>query len=262
MKHTLLAIITVAALLTGCTSTVSKNVRADGSVGELVWPTQKDSWRKEPLRLPSPTIAAVKIGLERANVFTLLDVPHFSEIRGAREWNYILQRPEYTPENHAVCHLKLIYGDDNRVAAKYWLPEDCAHVYDAEQAQPFRLATDALFAFDTATLRADADRTLADLLADIRRKGEATTIRIDGYTDRLGNDAYNLELSRKRAETVRDYLVRGGIAASRIRAAGLGSTHPLSDCRDDQPREALIACLQSDRRVEIRVEGADKSHGE
>lgn len=136
MKHTLLAIITAAALLTGCTSTVSKNVRADGSVGELVWPTQKDSWRKEPLRLPSPTIAAVKIGLERANVFTLLDVPHFSEIRGAREWNYILQRPEYTPENRAVCHLKLIYGDDNRVAAKYWLPEDCARVYDAEQVQP------------------------------------------------------------------------------------------------------------------------------
>ena len=134
MKHTLLAIITAAALLTGCTSTVSKNVRADGSVGELVWPTQKDSWRKEPLRLPSPTIAAVKVGLERANVFTLLDVPHFSEINGAREWNYILQRPEYTRENQAVCHLKLIYGDDDRIAAQYWSPEDCATVYDAPPA--------------------------------------------------------------------------------------------------------------------------------
>ena len=262
MKHTLLAIITAAALLTGCTSTVSKNVRADGSVGELVWPTQKDSWRKEPLRLPSPTIAAVKVGLDRANVFTLLDVPHFSEIRGAREWNYILQRPEYTPENRAICHLKLIYGDDNRVAAKYWLPEDCARVYDAEQVQPFRLAADALFDFGSATLKANATGALQDVLHKLDAADKTARITVTGHTDRLGSDAYNRELSRRRAEAVRDYLVRGGIASSRIHAAGLGSTHPLSDCRDEQPHEALIACLQSDRRVEIRVEGADKSHGE
>ena len=262
MKNTLLAIITAAALLAGCTSTVSKNVRADGSVGELVWPMQQDSWRKEPLRLPSSTIAAVTVGLERQNVFTLLDVPHFSEIRGAREWNYILQRPEYTPENRAVCHLKLIYGDDNRVAAKYWLPEDCARVYDAEQVQPFRLAADALFDFGSATLKANATGALQDVLHKLDAADKTARITVTGHTDRLGSDAYNRELSRRRAEAVRDYLVRGGIASSRIHAAGLGSTHPLSDCRDDQPREALIACLQSDRRVEIRVEGADKSHGE
>ena len=128
MKKSLFVLL-AAAVLAGCTSTVSKNVRADGSVGELVWPSQKDSWRDEALRLPSPTIAAVKVGLERKNVFALLDVPHFREINGAREWNYILQRPEYTRENQAVCHLKLIYSDDDRIAAMYWLPEDCATVY-------------------------------------------------------------------------------------------------------------------------------------
>lgn len=138
MKKTLF-ILLAAAAFAGCTSTVSKNVRADGSVGELVWPTQKDSWRDEALRLPSPTIASVKVGLERKNVFALLDVPHFSEINGAREWNYILQRPEYTRENQAVCHLKLIYGDDDRIAALYWLPEDCATVY-GEPVAPYRLA--------------------------------------------------------------------------------------------------------------------------
>ena len=135
MKRTLFVLL-AATTLAGCTSTVSKNVRADGSVGELVWPSQKDSWRDEALRLPSPTIAAVKVGLERKNVFALLDVPHFSEINGAREWNYILQRPEYTRENQAVCHLKLIYGDDDRIAAQYWSPEDCATVYDSRTASP------------------------------------------------------------------------------------------------------------------------------
>ena len=254
MKHTLLAIITVAALLTGCTSTVSKNVRADGSVGELVWPTQKDSWRKEPLRLPSPTIAAVKVGLERANVFTLLDVPHFSEIRGAREWNYILQRPEYTRENQAVCHLKLIYGDDDRIATQYWLPEDCATVYDTPPAtQPYRLAADALFAFDSATLRPEADAALADLLAKVREHNDSDPIRVDGYTDRLGTEAHNRALSQARAEAVKRYLVAGGIAENRIRAAGFASERPLSHCGDNLPRPALIACLQPDRRVEVSV---------
>ena len=56
-----------------------------------------------------------------------------------------------------------------------------------------------------------------------------------------------------RAEAVRDYLVRGDIAAGRIRTAGLGCAHPLSACRDDLPRAELISCLQPERRVEIGV---------
>ena len=251
MKKTIY-ILLAAAALAGCTSTVSKNVRADGSVGELVWPTQKDSWRDEALRLPSPTIAAVKVGLERKNVFALLDVPHFSEINGAREWNYILQRPEYTRENQAVCHLKLIYGDDDRIAAQYWLPEDCATVY-SEPAALYRLAADALFAFDSATLRPDAEQALADLLTKVRAHGEAGEVRVDGFTDRLGSDAHNRELSQARADAVKRYLVQGGIAASRIRAAGLGSSQPLSHCGDNLPRGELITCLQPDRRVEVSV---------
>ena len=78
-------------------------------------------------------------------------------------------------------------------------------------------------------------------------------ITVTGHTDRLGSDDYNRDLSRRRAEAVRDYLVRGGIAASRIRSAGLGSSHPLSNCRDSLGKAALIACLQPDRRVEITV---------
>ena len=253
MKRTLF-ILLAAAALAGCTSTVSKNVRADGSVGELVWPSQKDSWRDEALRLPSPTIAAVKVGLERKNVFALLDVPHFSEINGAREWNYILQRPEYTRENQAVCHLKLIYGDDDRIAAQYWLPEDCATVYDTPPAtQPYRLAADALFTFDSATLRPEADAALADLLTKVRQHGDNGEVRIDGYTDRLGTEAHNRALSQARAEAVKRYLVAGGIAENRIRAAGFASERPLSHCGDNLPRPALIACLQPDRRVEVSV---------
>ena len=44
MKKSLFVLL-AAAVLAGCTSTVSKNVRADGSVGELVWTSKKDCWR-------------------------------------------------------------------------------------------------------------------------------------------------------------------------------------------------------------------------
>ena len=245
-----------ALVLSACTSTVSRGVQADGSVEELVWPSQADSWRKAPLRLAAANIANVKVGLERSNVFDLLDVPHFSEINGAREWNYIFQRPEYTPENPAVCHMKLIYDNDDRVAAIYWLPEDCAEVYGGSES--FSLSADALFDFNASRLRAGAESELDALANALRSKGGDGQITVTGYTDRLGNASYNRELSRERAQSVRDYLVSAGIAGERIRVEGLGSANPLSDCSDSLPRAELISCLQPDRRVEITVSGVSR----
>ena len=88
---------------------------------------------------------------------------------------------------------------------------------------------------------------------EILPKMKSGEVRIDGYTDRLGTAAHNRALSQARAEAVKHYLVRGGIAENRIRAAGFASERPLSHCSDNLPRAALIACLQPDRRVEISV---------
>lgn len=251
----ILTALSAALLVTACTSTVSRGVQADGSVEELVWPSQQDSWRNEALRLPSGNIAAVQIGLERRNVFALLDVPHFQEINGAREWNYIFQRPEYTRDNQAVCHMKLIYDNDDHISAIYWLPEECANVYGAE---PYRLSTDALFDFNASTLRPGAEESLDDLLGKIRAKGDKSSITVTGYTDRLGNDAYNQRLSQARAEAVRSYLVAGGISAERVNAVGRGEANPVSNCDAGLSRGELISCLQPDRRVEVSVSGAQR----
>ena len=252
-KNSFFLVLASALVLSACTSTVSRGVQADGQVEELVWPTQEDSWRDTPLRLPSANIANVRIGLERSNVFDLLDVPHFSEINGAREWNYIFQRPEYTPENQAVCHMKLIYDNDDRVSAIYWLPEDCANVYG--YGEPYRLSADALFDFNGSTLRSGSQQELDRLVADLKRRGSDSRITVTGYTDRLGSADYNRELSRARADSVRAYLVAAGIPAARIEVEGRGSAQSLSDCSDSLPRAELIACLQPDRRVEITVSG-------
>ena len=78
-----------------------------------------------------------------------------------------------------------------------------------------------------------------------------------GYTDRIGSDAYNQQLSEKRAQSVVDYLVSKGIPASKISARGMGESNPVTGntCDNVKARAALIDCLGPDRRVEIEVKG-------
>jgi OOP family OmpA-OmpF porin len=76
------------------------------------------------------------------------------------------------------------------------------------------------------------------------------TVAITGYTDRLGTEAYNLELSQRRADAVKAYLVRKGVPANRLIAIGKGKANPVVQCKDSD-RAALIRCLEPNRRVEV-----------
>jgi outer membrane protein OmpA-like peptidoglycan-associated protein len=77
------------------------------------------------------------------------------------------------------------------------------------------------FGFDRWTLDARAEAQLRDVVARLQASPERV-VHVQGHTDRVGPDAYNLELSERRAEAVRRFLVLQGIEAWRIRAIGLG----------------------------------------
>lgn len=123
----------------------------------------------------------------------------------------------------------------------------------APVAQVMRLSADALFPFD----RGDVADVLPGGRADIREIAAKLNamrfshIEVRGYTDRLGDAAYNETLSQRRAEAVKALLVQQGIPADHIDARGFGKQDPVSHCTDNQPRDSLVACLQPDRRVEI-----------
>jgi OOP family OmpA-OmpF porin len=115
-----------------------------------------------------------------------------------------------------------------------------------------------LFAFDQAVLESAESAKLAQLTAQI--KGLPLE-RLDavGHADRIGSQAYNVDLSRRRAEAVKAYLVQQGIDASVVRIEAKGEADPLTGdgCTDLGPQSgknrALVECLQPDRRVAVTV---------
>lgn len=90
------------------------------------------------------------------------------------------------------------------------------------------LAADVLFDFDKATLRPDAAAALTKTAALIRSGGTGP-VAVVGYTDAKGDDAYNLALSRQRAQAVTDWLRgRPGMADHAFAASGKGEADPVA----------------------------------
>jgi flagellar motor protein MotB len=73
-------------------------------------------------------------------------------------------------------------------------------------------------------------------------------VEIEGYTDSIGTDAYNLNLSEKRARSVKEYLVEKGIFPSRISYKGFGSASPIGNNITNDGRKL-------NRRTEIKITG-------
>jgi len=115
--------------------------------------------------------------------------------------------------------------------------------------QRLSVVADALFDFDKANLRADAEETLAVAAPEIAKLGGKPP-RIEGHTDAKGSDAYNLKLSEARASTVREWLAGHGIVPTSTPIKGFGKSMPVApnttaDGKDDP------AGRQKNRRVEV-----------
>jgi len=115
-----------------------------------------------------------------------------------------------------------------------------------------RLSADALFPFgrgDASDIRPAGLQDIEQIAARLRASPFGH-VEVLGYTDRLGSDSANLELSQRRANAVKMMLVEQGVPAQKIRAEGLGSQDPVAQC-GNVAGDMLVRCLQPDRRVEI-----------
>lgn len=112
---------------------------------------------------------------------------------------------------------------------------------------PILMPTDLLFEYDSDALKAEATESLTKLGSLIKRNVQAF-FKIEGHTDSFGSDEYNMQLSLRRAEAVKNWLTNTmGIDAARISTVGLGKSRLLV------PGTGNVEQQQLNRRVEIVI---------
>lgn len=130
------------------------------------------------------------------------------------------------------------------------LPLPVAAAAALESPPPSAIAV--YFDFDRAELPAAESAKLASML-----DGQFKRIEAVGHADRIGPATYNRQLSQRRADSVRDYLVRNKVDVAIVHTGAKGEVEPASSdgCLDMGPEtranRGLVECLQPDRRVDV-----------
>ena len=122
-------------------------------------------------------------------------------------------------------------------------------VFDRDPTAPLEtfVARDVLFEFNKDEVRRDFYPVLAKLANYLQRGPGVTRLVIEGHTDSVGSAEYNLDLSRRRAESVRTLLIQvTDLPADKIIAIGKGEADPIGDNGNYQGR-------QLNRRVEFKI---------
>ncbi len=107
--------------------------------------------------------------------------------------------------------------------------------------------SDVLFDTGSADLKPGAREKLAKI-SGILLAHPGLSLQIEGHTDNVGSDEFNMNLSGRRADSVRDYLAQEGVAASSMATKGFGKTQPVATNDTAEGR-------QRNRRVELVVNG-------
>lgn len=132
---------------------------------------------------------------------------------------------------------------DKAALAKFVDDVFCAPVAEAkEEAMILRGIN---FDFDKSDIKPEFRPVLDEAVATLQKKANVNVI-IEGHTDAIGSDAYNMKLSERRAKAVHGYFLKKGLAAGRMKTIGYGESKPKADNATEQGRAI-------NRRVELKV---------
>ena len=248
-KLKLLTFTIACTLLTACGS--RSNVTEQGTTDAPVFPKiDASSFNHNGSQFGSwvnwDNMRQVERGMNKDQLYNLIGRPHYVEgFYGVREWDYVFNYRENGV--HKICQYKVLFDINMNAQSFLWYPNGCNSNHD------FNLNSDFLFKFDKSTLTEEGQKvivSLADKLNELKVK-KAT---IEGYTDRMGSDAYNLALSKRRAETVKNELQRLGVNAD-FEVVGYGKANQVKSCEGNDMEAKK--CLMPNRRVVVKVNKED-----
>ena len=119
--------------------------------------------------------------------------------------------------------------------------------------------TGVTFALDSANLT-DSSRPVLDGVATGLKQHPLLKVELQGYTDSTGSVAYNMRLSRRRAQSVRQYLIGDGVDPSQLRARGYGPHDPVASNRTAEGRalnrRVVLEVLSNPNSIRVKGQGS------
>ena len=190
-------------------------------------------------------VRQIERGMNKDQLYYLIGRPHFEEgLYGVREWDYVFNYRENGV--HKICKFKIGFDKNMNAQSFFWYPNGC------NGNASFNLSGDFLFDFDKDTLTTKGKEVVDNVAVQLKSSG-AQQVKVAGYTDRLGSEAYNLNLSNRRANVVKERLIQQGVTAQ-IEAVGYGKANQVKAC-EGLKGQAEKDCLRPNRRVEISANG-------
>lgn len=109
-------------------------------------------------------------------------------------------------------------------------------VVDEEGCEKKIVLKDVNFAFDSYKVSENYVQRIKEV-ADFMKVNPAYSVTLSGYTDSVGSEAYNLKLSQKRANAVKEVLVKDGVESEKITTVGYGEANPVATNKTKEGRE-------------------------
>lgn len=244
MRPTMMMIAVVVAATAGCPTASLKKEPTTSGVGGA----EEVGTTKVP-----PGLLHLQVAKEARDKAALLSRDGEKESFQTRDLSNATQRKwelasaSIAQADFVDAHEKVVEKTkaEQRAAAAQAVLAMVATVKEQPRGLVITLLDSVLFASEEASLLRDAQVTLTQV-GEVLMSTRERRVAVEGHTDARGSEAHNVDLSQRRADAVRDSLVKQGYQADLITSTGLGEARPIASNDDAEGRA-------NNRRVEIII---------